>query len=397
MRVVLTGGGTGGHLTPLIAVARALQRTVRRGGFPESDSHEPLLELMYVGVVTDVDRRTLDAAGIPYRHVPSGKIRRYLSGALRTAFGLLVLLPLGFLRGLWVMFVLMPDVVFSKGGYGSIPVVCAAWVYRIPILLHETDIVPGLANRRLARFASAIAVGFRSAERFFPGEKVFVSGTPLREMFEHLPESRQASEDLGLHDRKPVLFITGGSQGAQRVNTVVLAVLPQLLARAQIMHQVGENNLSAVRAFFMKDLVQSPGIEDYHVVGFLSEEDMARSFAAADIVVSRAGGTALAEISAAGKASLLIPLREAAQQHQWENAYFFREEGAAIVLDEANLTPAIFLSSIQRMLNNPQDLSLMAERMRSLFRPGAADDIAATLLSMARGQLPRREATASTA
>jgi UDP-N-acetylglucosamine--N-acetylmuramyl-(pentapeptide) pyrophosphoryl-undecaprenol N-acetylglucosamine transferase len=282
--------------------------------------------------------------------------------------------------------------VFSKGGYGSIPTVFAAWVYRIPVLLHETDLVPGLANRRLTRFASAIAVGFRDAERYFPLEKVFVSGTPLREIFEHLPESGPARARLGLHDRKPVMFITGGSQGAQRVNTAVLAVLPQLLSSAQILHQVGENNLPAVREFIEKDLRQFPGIEDYHLVGFLSEEDMALSLAAADLVVSRAGGTALAEISAAGKPSILIPLHEAAQRHQWENAYFFREEGAAAVLDETNLTPAIFLSTVQRVLNNPQDLSLMAERMRSLFRPGAAEDVAATLLSMARGQLPRREA-----
>lgn len=394
MRIVLTGGGTGGHLTPLIAVANALRRAAQRGGFPEPEPHEPLLELLYVGIVTDVDRRFLEAAGIPYQHVPSGKIRRYLQGVPLTAFDLLVRLPLGIFRGLWALFFLMPDVVFSKGGYGSIPTVFAAWVYRIPVLLHETDLVPGLANQRLARFASAIAVGFRDAERSFPAEKVFVSGTPLREIFEHLPDHESSKVKLGLHDRKPVLFITGGSQGAQRVNTAVLAVLPQLLSGAQVLHQVGEKNLPAVREFIEKDLRQFPGIEDYHVVGFLSEEDMALSLAAADLVVSRAGGTALAEISAAGKASLLIPLHEAAQRHQWENAYFFREEGAAAVLDETNLSPAIFLSTVQRVLNNPQDLKLMAERMRSLFRPGAAEDVAATLLSMARGQLPRREAVA---
>lgn len=396
MRIILTGGGTGGHLTPLVAVARALFTAAQAGGIPEPEPAEPLLELLYVGVVTDLDRRALEAAGIPHQHVPSGKIRRYLSGAPLTIFDLLVRLPIGILRALWTLFFLMPDAVFSKGGYGSVPLVIAAWIYRIPILLHETDLVPGLANLRLARFASAIAVGFREAERSFPPQKVFVSGTPLRLSFEHLPETAVARERLGLHDRKPVIFITGGSQGAQRVNTVVLAVLPQLLSRAQILHQVGEYNLPAVREFVQRDLRELPGLAEYHLVGFLSEEEMALSFAAADLVVSRAGGTALSEVSAAGKPSILIPLHEAAQRHQWENAYFFREEGAAFVLDEANLTPTLFLSTVTHALGSPQDLRLMAGRARALHRPGAAEDLAETLISMAQGRVPRRVGAAST-
>ncbi len=390
MRVVLTGGGTGGHLTPLIGVTRALGHLADTGAMPPLEPDDEALEVIYVGVVTAIDRAALTAAGIPFRHVPSGKIRRYVSGAPLTLIDLLVRLPLGMLRALWVLFFLMPDVVFSKGGYGSIPVVIAAWVYRIPVLLHETDLNPGLANRRLARFASAIAVGFREAERAFPPRKVFVSGTPLRGVFRALPNPAEARERLGLHDRKPVVFVTGGSQGAQRINTTVLTGLPQLLSDAQVLHQVGENNLPAVKAFVEQDLGQFPGIADYHLVGVLPEEEMGWAFAAADLVVSRAGGTALAEIAAAGKPAILVPLHGSAQDHQWDNAHFFREQGASVVLDESNLSPPLFLSAVRRLLHTPQDLQLMAERVRLLHRPGASEDLASVLVAMVQGRLPRR-------
>lgn len=395
MRIVLTGGGTGGHLTPLVAVASALRALAGAGHVPEPEAEEPPLELLYLGVVTEIDRTALAAANIPFQHIPSGKIRRYLSGAHLTVIDLLFRLPLGMLRALWTLFFVMPDVAFSKGGYGSIPVVLASWIYRIPVLLHETDLVPGVANRKLARYASAVGVSFRDAEKEFPAAKVFVSGTPLRTAFQSPPTAEAARQRLGLHDRKPVVFVTGGSQGAQRINTVALAAVPKLLTEAQVLHQVGENNFDAVRRFVATDLKHVPDLADYHMVASLREEDMVASLAAADLVVSRAGGTALAELAAVGRPSVLIPLREAAQDHQWENAYFFREHGAAVVLDESNLTPTLFLSSIERVLGNPQDLRLMAERVRQLHRPGAAEEIAQTLIEMAQGRVPRRAAAAA--
>lgn len=394
MRIVLTGGGTGGHLTPLIAVARYLRQRAEEGKLPVLEPDEPDLELIYVGVVTDLDRSILESAGIPFRHVPSGKIRRYLSGAPMTTVDLVFRLPIGIARALWEMFFLMPEIVFSKGGYGSIPTVIAAWIYRIPVLLHETDLVPGLANRWLSRYASAIAVGFRAAEASFPPRKVFVTGTPLRAAFQALPDQATARQRHGLHDRKPVLFITGGSQGAQRINTVALAVLPVLLQDVQVIHQVGEKNLPAIREFIEADVQQLPDIADYHLFGSISEEEMAAAYAAADLVIGRAGGTTLAEVAAAGKPSLLIPLHEAAQQHQFENAYFFREQGAAVVLDETNLTPTLFTATIRRILENPQNIKLMADRVRTLQIPGATEAVGTALIEMAQGLIPRREATA---
>lgn len=396
MRIVLTGGGTGGHVTPLLAVAQALRARAARGEIPSSDEDEPDLEMIAVGTISPEERQVFQTAGLPAVYLASGKIRRYLSGVPVTVIDLLFRLPLGILQAFWKLFVLMPDVVFSKGGYGSVPVTIVSWVYRIPVLLHETDVVPGLANRRLARFVSAVAVSFRVAEASFPAAKVFVSGTPLRPAFLRLVSSEVARQRLGLHEQLPVLFVTGGSQGAQRLNTALLAILLNLLPDMQVLHQAGELNVAAVRDFVAHDLRHVPGLENYHLVGTLSAEDMALSLAASDVVMSRAGGTTLAEIAAAGKPAILIPLRGSAGDHQWENAYFFREHGAAVVLDETNLTPSVLLSAIKRLFAHAPDRQIMAERVRTLHRPSAAEDLVGVLLEMAQGKVPRRSERLST-
>lgn len=392
MRIVLTGGGTGGHLTPLLAVAEALRRLFREEALTIPESRNSDMELLYVGVVTDVDRKFLDEAEIPAIHVPSGKIRRYLSGAGLTTIDLLFRLPLGILRALWRMYVLMPEAVFSKGGYGSVPIVIASWIYRIPVLMHETDVVPGLSNRRLARLASAIAVGFRAGEKHFPPHKAFVAGTPLRQEFVSLPPQADARRAFGLHERKPVIFVTGGSQGSQRINTVVLELLLRLLPEFQFVHQVGSVNFPPIQNLIADTFRNFPDIQDYHVEGFLDAKRMALAYASADLVIGRAGGTTLAELAAAGKPSILIPLAESANNHQWENAYFYREAGAAVVVDETNLSPPLLESTIRKLFHQPNELQLMGSRVRELARPSAAEDLAQLLVAMGSGYAPRRKA-----
>jgi UDP-N-acetylglucosamine--N-acetylmuramyl-(pentapeptide) pyrophosphoryl-undecaprenol N-acetylglucosamine transferase len=391
MRIVLTGGGTGGHLTPLVSVADTLKSMYHEGEISFPESRNSGLEIRYVGVVTEIDKAILEKADISYEHIPSGKIRRYLSGAPLTALEMFVQLPMGILLAFWRMYILMPEVVFSKGGYGSIPVVIASWVYRIPILMHETDIVPGLSNKKLSRFASAIVVGFRKAEQSFKQDRVFVAGTPLRKMFYNLPDKATAKKELNLHDRKPVLFITGGSQGAQRINSVILEMLIRILPDFQIIHQVGQLNLEPIQEFVRNTLGNFPDINDYHVLGFIDEKTMANSFASADMVISRAGGTTLAELAVAGKPSVLIPLSESANNHQWENAYFYREAGAAVVVDESNLSPPLLEATIRRVFQRQSNLELMSSRVRELARPSASIDIAQLLVQMGLGFVPRRK------
>jgi len=391
MRIVLTGGGTGGHLTPLISVADSLKKLYNQKEINIPKNRNSNLEIMYVGVVTDVDKALLEKSGIPYEYIPSGKIRRYLSGAALTTMDLLINLPVGIIKALWRMYVLMPEVVFSKGGYGSIPVVAACWIYRIPVLLHETDVMPGLANRKLSRFVSSIAVGFRKAEQYFQQEKVFVSGTPLRTSFYSLPIKDEAKKQLSLHDRKPIIFVTGGSQGAMRINNVILELLTKILPEFQIVHQVGQYNLEAVENFIKTTMANFPDITDYHPLGFVDEKTMVACFVAADMVIGRAGGTTLAEISEVGRPSILVPLAESANNHQFENAYFYREAGAAIVVDESNLSAPLLESTIRRAFQRQSDLDLMSERAKELRRPSASEDIAQLLITMGCGFVPRKK------
>ncbi len=394
---MLTGGGTGGHLTPLIAIAEELRRAEKEGTLAVPADRNSALEILYVGVATAVDRAFLSGSDIPVVHVPSGKIRRYGSGIGRTIIDLLVWLPYGVLRALWKMYVLMPEAVMSKGGYGSIPVVFAAWLYRIPILLHETDVVPGLANTRLTRFSSAIAVAYRATESHFPAAKVFLAGVPVRRAFRSPLRKEDARAALHLHNRKPVLFVTGGSQGSQRINVVVLELLTRLLPDFQILHQVGTANFAPIEKLVRETFRNFPDIGDYQVLGFLDEMTMAQAYTAADLVISRAGGTALAELAVVGRASILIPLKESANNHQWENAYFFREAGAAIVLDETNLSPPLLESPLRRLFQRPADLEMMASRVRVLSRPTAAEDLANLLVAMGTGLVPRRDLRSFTA
>lgn len=391
MRIVLTGGGTGGHLTPLISVADSLKKLYERKEVDIPKNRDGNLEIMYVGVVTDIDKNLLEESKISYEHIPSGKIRRYLSGAVMTTTDLLINLPLGILRALWRMYILMPEVVFSKGGYGSIPVVAACWVYRIPVLLHETDIMPGLANRKLSHFVSSIGVGYRKAEQYFKQEKVFVSGTPLRASFYSPPQKEEAKEQLGLHSRKPIIFVTGGSQGAMRINNVILELLTKILPEFQIVHQVGQYNFEAVKDFIKTTMANFPDITDYHPFGFVDEKTFVSCLTASDMVISRASGTTLAEISAIGRPSILIPLPESANNHQFENAYFYREAGASIVVDESNLSAPLLESTIRRTFQRQSDLDLMAERAKELRRPSASEDIAQLLITMGMGFVPRRK------
>lgn len=391
MRIVLTGGGTGGHLTPLVAIADVLrdgsrQHTIR---IPKSRNGGKI-ELRYVGPVSDMDKRVLEEADIPFEHIPSGKIRRYASGAGLTMVDMLFRLPWGILRALWRMYVLMPEAVFSKGGYGSVPVVIASFIYRIPVLMHETDTVPGLANRKLAKFVTAIAVGFRIAEDHFPQKKTFVSGVPIRSMFRSQPSKEQGRAVLKLHDRKPVLFIIGGSQGSQRINSPVLELLVALLPEFQVVHQVGSINEGPVQKLLDSTFADFPDITDYHMSGYMSDKEILHAYAAADLVISRAGGTTLAEIAAMGCPSILVPLRESAGNHQWRNAYLFREAGASLVLDETNLAPALLESTIRRLFDNPKQLEEMAEYAKRMARYSADEDIANLLISMGSGYAPRK-------
>jgi UDP-N-acetylglucosamine--N-acetylmuramyl-(pentapeptide) pyrophosphoryl-undecaprenol N-acetylglucosamine transferase len=363
MKIVFTGGGTGGHIFPIIAIARELRRIA---------SGE--LELFYIGPRDEFAQIFLPYEGIKPKWIVCGKFRRYLN--FKSFFQNLIDLfkiPIGILQAFFHIFFLNPDLIFSKGGYGSIPAVISGWILRVPIFLHESDIVPGLANRFLAKFALEIFVSFPKT-LYFPQDKMILVGNPIR--LELLGgDKKEAMEYFKIVGGKPVILILGGSQGAQRINEKILIILNDLLEIFEIIHQTGEKNFKEIESL-AKVIVRENLKKYYHLFPFLNEGELRRAYAVCDLIVARAGSGTIFEIAAVGKPSILIPLPEAAQNHQLQNAYSFFESGATIVIEEKNFTPHFFLEKLKFLFLHKEELENMAKAAKEFSRPFAAKVIA---------------------
>ena len=369
MKVLFTGGGTGGHIFPILAVARELRLAWTR---PEP------LELFYLGPEDDFAETLLSQEGIKVKSIWAGKIRRYLNiSSLILNFIDLLKLPIGFLQSFFYIFFWAPDAIFSKGGYGSFPPVLAGWLLGVPIFLHESDIAPGLANKILSKFAVDIFVSFPKTEYFSP-KKIIVVGNPIRPgIWEGSKEV--AKELFEISGEKPVILILGGSQGAQRINDLILTILPEFLKEFEIIHQVGERNFKEVEREVAVILPEELK-KYYHFYPLLREIELKHAYQAADLIVARAGSGTIFEIAAAAKPSILIPLPESAQGHQIKNAYAYAQTGAAIVIEEENFTPRFFLEKIRYLFSRPDFLTEMSERAKEFSCPRAGRIIAEYLL-----------------
>jgi len=227
MRIVLTGGGTGGHIFPLISVAKKLRE---KGGMD--------LELLYIGSGAQLEQEVMNQENIPTKFILSGKMRRYFSlQNFIDPFKTII----GFIQSLLILLWYMPEAVFSKGGYVAVPVVVAAWLYRIPVLIHESDAIPGSSNGMLAKFATRIAVAYPEAATYFEASKTAIYGNPVREDINR-GNAEEARKTLGFTESKPVILVIGGSQGSEVINEAIARILPKMLMRAQIIHQTGEKN-----------------------------------------------------------------------------------------------------------------------------------------------------------
>ena len=368
MRIVLTGGSTGGHLTPLIAIADKLKAKLG-----------PDAMLLYVGSGAEMEKRMMHEEGIPAKFVLSGKMRRYFSFQNFTD---LFKIPIGFLQSLWILFRFMPDVVFSKGGFVAVPVVIAAWVLRIPVMIHESDSAPGTSNQFLARFANRIAIAYPSAAEYFPAEKTALVGNPIRyQVMDGDPIMLR--RELGFTEIRKTILVLGGSQGSQLINEAVLKILPQLLQHFQVIHQTGENNYENVvrEAAFMGVKVGHGG---YYAIGFMNANKLRDAFALSDLVISRAGATFITEIAANAKPAILVPLSGSANDHQRMNAYALAHIGAALVLEEANLVEHILIEKIENILNDSELRSAMTKEIKTFYHANAAEVIANSIVEIAR-------------
>lgn len=378
MRILFTGGGTGGHIFPIIAVIRQLKRIAEEERILD-------LEIFYMGP-DDFAKAHLESEEVLSVFLTTGKWRSYFS--LANALDVFITAQ-AILRALWNMFFIMPDVIFSKGGYGALPAIIAAWALRIPLIIHESDAVPGRVNRFSGRFAERIAIAFPGARDFFPKEKTAFTGVPIRGKI--LGGSMDEARDtFSIFSDASIIGIMGSSQGAQKINSAVLGVLKELTNEFEILHQTGEKNYENVigeaSVILESGTSESRNGTDnksrYHAFGFMNEGTMRDFYLVSDIIVSRASATSIFEIAAWGKPSILIPLHIAAQDHQRKNAYEYAAEGACIVIEEENLSPHILLAEIKKIYGNQEKKLNMGKAAQRFSRIDSAEVIAREILKM---------------
>lgn len=368
-RIVLTGGVSGGHTFPLVAVARTLRKR-----FPEG------VEFLFIGSRGRFESEAMVQENIPVKYVLTGKWRRYFSVQnLIDPFKV----PIGFVQALWHLFFFMPDAVFAKGGSASVSVVLAAWVYRIPVLIHDSDAVAGRANRFLGHFAARIAIGYPGAHKYFSAKKTVLTGNPVREEILSGVAARAAGK-YGLSLEKPIILVLGGSQGARALNEALLRIVPRLLEKnIQVLHQTGSKNYEEIVAAVSAYGLKADG-SGYVPQPFFSAEDLADALAGATLVISRAGAGSIAELAATRKAVILVPLASAANDEQRMNAYDVAELGGALVLEEANLGEHILSEKIEELLGHPELRTAMGEKLHSFYHADAADAIASGVCDLMR-------------
>ncbi|HSE35629.1 MAG TPA: UDP-N-acetylglucosamine--N-acetylmuramyl-(pentapeptide) pyrophosphoryl-undecaprenol N-acetylglucosamine transferase [Candidatus Paceibacterota bacterium] len=372
MKILFTGGGTGGHFFPIIAVVEGLERISDR-------EHIVGLDLYYMSD-DPYDKETLFKHKLRYIEVKTGKIRTYASkenffDKFRIIGACVV--------ALWKMFVIFPDVVFGKGGYASFPAVFAARILRIPVVIHESDIVPGRVNKWIAPYATKIAISYPETAKYLPlkaRDRAALTGQPVRaSMLEEPTEDPIAA--LGLEPDLPVILVIGGSLGAENINENLIDIMPDLVQRYQIIHQTGENNYEWMKKRAEGVLAKNPLAGRYNPYPFLDSRTLRLAAKACDLVVSRAG-SAIFEIAHWRRPSIIIPLSIAHGDHQRENAYSYARTGAATVIEEQNLRPTLFLSVIDKLMQDTALRQKMAESTSTFAVTDAGDKIAQALINI---------------
>ncbi len=353
--IVCTGGGTGGHVIPCLTVISELKKLA------------PRVKISYVGSRQGVERGLVRTAGIPYYAVTTGKLRRYFS--LANLFDA-VRVPIGVLQALHLFGRLQPDVVFAKGGYVSVPVALAAGLLRIPLIIHESDITPGLATHLTAKLANKICVSFSETKKHLPKKKVVLTGNPVRAA----GKAARGRQFLKFQNRKPIILITGGSTGARFLNELIKSIAPRLVEKANLVWLTGPGKK---RSGKLKT-------QNLRVFEYLDKE-YPDVLAAADLVICRAGAGTLFELATASKPSVLIPLPATGSRgDQLLNAEFFAQKGATKVFQQETIRPGAFVAELTELLKNKRQLAKMSRAVKKLASKNAAQKIAKIILQAAK-------------
>lgn len=370
MKIIFTGGGTGGHFYPIISVVEEMRLIIREKKLIDPDLYFLAPDPYDMGVLFDNN--------ITYKKVMSGKWRRYFSPLnILDLFKVVI----GIFQALWIVFWIYPDVIFSKGGFGSIPTVFAGKILGIPIIIHESDSAPGVANKWAGKFATKIAVSFPDVVSYFDEKKVAWTGTPIRKEIA-TPAKQGAHEFLHLDRDIPTIFVLGGSSGAQKINEAVIEILPDILKRYQIIHQVGKKNLKDAEQSVEVTLSTENSKDRYKMFGYLDDLAMRMSAGAASLIISRAGSTALAEIAQWGIPSIIIPITQSNLNHQRKNAFNYARVGAGSVIEENNLTSEILIAEIERIMSSPPLQEKMREGAKRFAKVDAGRIIAEEIINL---------------
>ncbi|BBN97329.1 undecaprenyldiphospho-muramoylpentapeptide beta-N-acetylglucosaminyltransferase [Sporolactobacillus terrae] len=324
-KIVFTGGGSAGHVTPNLALIDELKDC----------------KVTYIGSKNGIEKNLVTAHGIEYHSISSGKLRRYFD---MKNFGDPFKVLAGVMQAYWLLKKIKPDVIFSKGGFVSVPVVIGGWLNRIPVYIHESDITPGLANKIAIRFATKLFVTFEEAGKQLPKEKVVYTGAPIRDVLLK-GERKKGLDFLGFSGSKPVLLIMGGSLGAKKINDVVRASITDLLKKYQIVHLCG-------KGFLDQKLAETPGYKQFEFI----DKALPDVMAASTLIVSRAGSNAIFEFLALKKPMVLIPLPlHQSRGDQILNADSFKKKGLCEVLDNDTLTSDALLQTLDQVYVNRYD------------------------------------------
>jgi len=371
MKIVFTGGGTGGHFYPIIAIAQKLNKIIE---------HEHILGAkLYFISDGPYDREMLAENELLYEEISTGKMRTYFSvrnflDIFKTFFGII--------NAILKLFSIYPDVVFGKGGYASFPTIFAARILGIPVVIHESDSSPGRVNKWAGRFAKKIAVSFPEAAEYFPKDRTAWTGQPIRLELETPASHQEAVAYFKMESEMPIIFILGGSQGAEIINNTLLDTLPRLIKNYQIIHQTGINNFKTVAGRAEVVLTDNKNRFRYLPIAYLNPLTIKMAAGAAAIIVSRAGST-LFEIAAWGVPSILVPFKNSNADHSRKNAFSYARAGACSVIEEANMTANILSSEIERIVENREEYKIMAQAAKNFNKSGAAEKIARELVDIA--------------
>ena len=347
MRIFLSGGGTGGSVSPLLAISQEIKKK------------NPEVKFLFIGTKKGIPERELaQSYNIPYQPIFSGKLSRYFCWQNFVSPFLIIA---GFLQSVFLILKHRPKAIISAGGFVAVPLVWAGWFFRTPIFIHQQDVVPGLANKLMAPFAKIITVSLEKSLNDFSKEKTVLTGNPVRPDIKNYSRER-AIKRFNLENNLPTLLVVGGGTGAQSINKLISEIIPELVEFCQIIHLTGK--------------IKIPDSNRYHSYEFLNEA-MPDALTIADLVVSRAGMGFLTELSILGKPAIIIPMPDS---HQEINAQYFAEQKAIVLMNQKNINPKILSEKIHQLIFSTGERSVLSLNISKLAKPDAASKIAEIIL-----------------